>query len=449
MSSQLHILQQTPSPPLAPKGVPPWYHLLPGDPPLVFLTNRSQLFEADAEWFRLLSANHAVAIEELRMKNGFASKGDLHEELGGLNALSLNVAQACNLSCTYCYADQGKFGGTVSMMDARTASMVVNDFLASAPGPRPTIGFIGGEPLLNRPAIRAAVDTALKKGRERQLNPGFSITTNGTLITPEDLDFFRELKFSLSVSLDGGAEINDRHRITPQGRGSAAKVIQALSPLLEDPGPCKVSARVTIARGQLQILPRIEALSAVGFNEIGVSPLRTSPDSSLVLHESDWPVFLDEMIRVAEVERSRLTQGMPFRFSNLASAIKQIHRGYAKPLPCGSAVNYVSANASGNYYTCHRTLDDPRFYLGSAHSGISSDARRRFLQGRLVDSQEPCRTCWARYLCGGACHAEVIAAGRSGCDYVRGWLEYCLRFYYWMIKHTAGQGLLQESSHGA
>jgi len=23
----------------------------------------------------------------------------------------------------------------------------------------------------------------------------------------------------------------------------------------------------------------------------------------------------------------------------------------------------------------------------------------------------------------------VLSAGRSGCDYIRGWLEYCLRFY--------------------
>src|SRR2546426_1054474 len=35
----------------------------------------------------------------------------------------------------------------------------------------------------------------------------------------------------------------------------------------------------------------------------------------------------------------------------------------------------------------------------------------------------------ASYLCGGGCHAEVLSAGRSGCDYIRGWLEYCLEFY--------------------
>src|SRR4029077_17120148 len=90
---------------------------------------------------------------------------------------------------------------------------------------------------------------------------------------------------------------------------------------------------------------------------------------------------------------------------------------------------YVSVSAQGEYFTCHRTIDDARFSLGSTANGLSLQQRESFLHARNVDRQEPCRTCWARYLCGGGCHAEVLSAGRSGCDYIRGWLEYCLRFY--------------------
>jgi uncharacterized protein len=42
---------------------------------------------------------------------------------------------------------------------------------------------------------------------------------------------------------------------------------------------------------------------------------------------------------------------------------------------------------------------------------------------------EPCRSCWARYLCGGGCYHEVERRGRIGCDYIRGWLEFCLAAY--------------------
>jgi uncharacterized protein len=132
------------------------------------------------------------------------------------------------------------------------------------------------------------------------------------------------------------------------------------------------------------------------------------------------------MIRASEIEWTRIQSGQHWRFSNLATAVKQIHQGAARPLPCGSVANYVSVSARGEYYTCHRTIGDRRFYLGSGEA--SANHRSRFLAERHVDRQEPCRSCWARYLCGGGCHAEVIN-GRSGCDYIRDWLDYCLRFY--------------------
>jgi hypothetical protein len=45
-------------------------------------------------------------------------------------------------------------------------------------------------------------------------------------------------------------------------------------------------------------------------------------------------------------------------------------------------------------------------------------------KGPLPPGERP-----ARYLCGGGCHHEVIARGRPACDYIRGWLHYCLQAY--------------------
>ena len=56
-------------------------------------------------------------------------------------------------------------------------------------------------------------------------------------------------------------------------------------------------------------------------------------------------------------------------------------------------------------------------------------ARAGWLAQRHVDRQEPCRGCWARYLCGGGCHHEVLNRGRVACDFIRGWLDYCLHAY--------------------
>jgi uncharacterized protein len=142
---------------------------------------------------------------------------------------------------------------------------------------------------------------------------------------------------------------------------------------------------------------------------------------------------LQEMIRAAHEEIRRLPDGKKLRFSNFESALRQIHFGTSRDLPCGSASNYVSVDSTGQYFTCHRTINDPRFFLGNLNGGLSIAARESFLSARAVDRQAPCRSCWARYLCGGGCHSEVISTGRSGCDFIRGWLEFCLRSYDTLI----------------
>jgi uncharacterized protein len=408
---------------------PPRIHLLPGDPPLVFVVEGSQLFETTPEFFEELSSDTRVPKATVLDRVRVASPRPAECVLPLPTAISLNVAQACNLSCSYCYADEGRFGGRATMMSQEVARAAIDRLLKHSDGQRVTVGFIGGEPFLNRNLLYWAVEYTVARAKEIGATVGFSVTTNGTLLTRDDVDLLRSHAFAISVSLDGGAEVNDRDRRSRGGESAFELSLERLRPLLQAPGRAKISARATVTRRDLRVLERIEALVAVGFCEVGVSPLRTSPVAGLALEERDWPVFLDQMVRASEAELQELPQLGHLRFSNLAAAFKQLHAGYCKPLPCGSAASYVSVGARGEYFTCHRTVDDPRYKLGNITEGLSSGLREDFLRTRHVDMQQPCRSCWARYLCGGGCHAEVLSAGRSGCDYIRGWLEYCLRTY--------------------
>jgi uncharacterized protein len=409
----------------------PWMHLVPGSRPLVLVVNGSRLYEVSPELFARLSAGDETsmrgfhdAVGEFGRSPDPSSYGDLALPV----SLSLNVAQACNLSCSYCYADKGRFGGPARLMEREIAIEAIDRLLAGAEGRRVTIGFIGGEPFLNRSLIHECVEYARERGRELGTHVGFSVTTNATVLEPADLDLMRRNGFSVSVSLDGVGALNDRHRRDRVG-SSSSRAIEAVRPLLDDPGRARVAARVTVPRDDLRVLGRVEALAAAGFGEVGVSPLRSSAEPELQLRDEDWAKFLAEMVRAGEAEWGRVRGGGAWRFSNLAIALKELHRGSCRPLPCGAANGYVSLSARGEYFTCHRAVDDARYRLGSLTEGLDSGARGRFLLARHVERQEPCRSCWARYLCGGGCHVEVIAAGRTGCDYIRGWLDYCLGLY--------------------
>ena len=417
----------------------PQFHVFPGPQPLVLAVQGSRLFAVDEDLGQLLSLGDSGAIAELEQYAELASPPLLPEDAGPPPiALSLNIAQACNLACSYCYADEGRFRGTAKLMPIQIARRAIDRLFDDTEAPRLAIGFIGGEPFLNRPVLEDAVSYAAKRAEADGRRVAFSIATNATLLNDSDCDLLRSHGFSVSVSVDGDQVLHDQQRPTHYGEGSYHRTIASLRPLLNDPGDARIAARATVTRLDLQIANRVEHLTSLGFTEVGVSPARTSASPALAFREDDWLPFLSEMRIAGDRETRRILAGARPVFSNLANALGRLHRGSCRPLPCGSGASYVSVGADGDYWTCHRTVGDPRFQLGGVGSGLDESSRQSFVRERLVDRVEPCRACWARYLCGGGCHAEVAAAGRTGCDYIRGWLEYCIRTYDRLLSESPG-----------
>jgi uncharacterized protein len=109
--------------------------------------------------------------------------------------------------------------------------------------------------------------------------------------------------------------------------------------------------------------------------------------------------------------------------------LREIGRGTHRPYPCGAGAGYFGVSAEGTLSACHRFVGDEAAEMGSVQTGVDRSRQVRWLTDRHVHRQAPCGSCWARYLCGGGCHHEVIHRGRPACDYIRGWLHYCLGAY--------------------
>jgi len=91
----------------------------------------------------------------------------------------------------------------------------------------------GGEPLLaGLPFYRTAVEFQKKHGHSGQV-VGNSLQTNGLLLNSEWMDFFKEYKFFVGISLDGPERMHDIYRQYPDGRGSFQDVMKSVR-LLKD-----------------------------------------------------------------------------------------------------------------------------------------------------------------------------------------------------------------------
>jgi uncharacterized protein len=347
-------------------------------------------------------------------------------------SISLNVSSNCNLSCSYCYASRGNFNGAQpAPMTWPVAQAAIDRLLASADARAPvTVGFLGGEPFVNRALVHQAVHYASAAARQVDIDVRFSVTTNGTLFRQADLALLRSHRFAVTVSVDGGQPVQDSQRPLAgrPGRGSFHLVRQGVESLLAEPGLAQLAARATILTSDLDLASRFSAIVDLGFAEVGFSPLRVSPGAVSALHDEHWAIYLEALTAVARGELERAKDGKSIRLTNFAIALKQLYRGAASPYPCGAGGGYFSVAADGAWYACHRAIGNTAYRLGDS-AGLARDLRMSFLAERHVHAQEDCRRCWARYLCSGGCHQEASTRTQASCDFIRGWLQFCLGAY--------------------
>lgn len=411
------------------------FHLFDGGEtgPHLLLADGSQVFGVDAAFAEALRAAEPDQARAMLGEVGLGHRdfiGAVPLEAPPLRALSLSVAQRCNLGCTYCYAEGGDFGAPPRDMEWEVAEAAVRRLIeAAVPGERVSLAFLGGEPLSNSALIRRATELAAELAAAKRVRIGFAITTNGTLLGETEGDFLARFGFSVTISLDGVGAAHDRLRPTKGGRGSFDRIRAKVVALRQRHPRLPIAARVTVTPRNLELRETLDGLLGLGFDSVGFSPVLHAPSGRDEMQEMDLDCLLQGMIGCGEEYERRVAAGEPYGFSNLKTALQEIHRGTHRPYPCGAGAGYFGVSALGELAACHRFVGDPAHTMGDVGAGVDLAAQQAWLDERRVDQQEPCRTCWARYLCGGGCHYEAIHRGRPACDYIRGWLDYALGAY--------------------
>lgn len=418
------------------KPVSPNIHLIRGSKQTnIFIPNGSRIYKIDDETEEtlksLLELKDEKAIEYRLAAMGIDPSPQINDtplSSPPMHALSLSIVQKCNMGCTYCYADQGDFGGPSKKMSFETAKTAIDMLINQRePGDNVQITFLGGEPLMNRKDIYTVTEYAANLGKEKAVNVQFSITTNGTLVREEDADFFERHKFAVTISLDGLKEQHDSLRTMKNGTGSYDRIMKNIQPLLKKQKNMQVSARVTVTPDNMNLGDTLDAFIGLGFHSVGFSPLLKSSNGKNEMSEEDLQQLLGGMIDCGLRFEKAVLQGKRYPYLNMINALKEIDKGTHRPYPCGAGAGYFGVSADGELSACHRFVNEPRGKMGTLKDGVDTNLQNTWLEERHVHNQSPCTECWARYLCGGGCHHEVIDKGRTACDYIRGWLHFTLQ----------------------
>ncbi|MGC9014688.1 MAG: radical SAM protein [Thermoproteota archaeon] len=202
---------------------------------------------SNPEFFRMLSKLHTY-FSAFITYDVHSTKGITEEEVlrylyrYGFQELILETTTACNMRCRYCiysgiYKDFRLHSD--SCMSLNTALKAVDMYLRYIekgseynPLRDPSIAFFGGEPLLNFNLIRNVVNY-VKYKYLRDYKVRFIISTNGTLLTDEVIDFLLLNSFTVNISLDGPQEEHNRNRIYSNGEGTFRMIMENIEKMRE------------------------------------------------------------------------------------------------------------------------------------------------------------------------------------------------------------------------
>jgi serine-type anaerobic sulfatase-maturating enzyme len=148
----------------------------------------------------------------------------------GFHVIAKPIGPLCNLNCAYCFylEKQALFGsGEPYRMSDEVLSKFVANYIISQPTPVVEFVWQGGEPsLMGLDFFRRAVEYQRPYRKLKTINNSFQ--TNGTLLTDEWCEFFKEHNFFIGLSLDGPEAIHDRYRRQRSGQPTFKAVIKGL-----------------------------------------------------------------------------------------------------------------------------------------------------------------------------------------------------------------------------
>jgi uncharacterized protein len=333
-----------------------------------------------------------------------------------ITKLVFDLASTCNMGCSYCFADRGRYGVTKSsgpkLLTTELAADIIEKVLKNCDH-LGHIKFFGGEPLLAFDAIREICERTKAAAHQKLLTraPTFNIITNGTVYSAAIAKTLAEHSVRMTVSVDGPKTIHDAQRTFSNGKGTFDRIAKNIKKFHE-------------AGCQLGVL---EAVFTPLHCELGVSMVglyKSLMDSfedifeMIVVHPLDQPT-LDHMPN-SEFKTKYISemQGQTKELYNFLmlhdtgtlqrarflQMLKMLTNTVRDENLCGVGSDIITVKADGSVYSCYVFSEMEAYRYGSILTDefwkkYSDGSSSTVMQVGSRFKHEACKACDVQKVC--------------------------------------------------
>lgn len=343
-----------------------------------------------------------------------------------VKALCLHIAHDCNLSCKYCFAEEGMYHGKKAELMSPEVGKKALDFLVANSGDRRNleVDFFGGEPLLNFETVKEIVRYGRNIEKKNKKKFRFTLTTNGVLVNDDVIEFANKEMDNVVLSIDGRKEINDKMRpFRKEGVSTYDIILPKLKKFADSRNQERYYVRGTFTRENLDFSKDVIHLADQGFKQISVEPVVAKETDSYALKKEDLPKLFEEYENLAAEMIKRDGTDKEFNFFHFMIDLSGGPCVYKRLSGCGSGTEYLAVTPTGDLYPCHQFVGNTDFLMGNVNDGVTNTAVRDRFKNCNVYAKKTCRTCFARYYCSGGCAAnaynfsgDILGDYETGCE---------------------------------
>lgn len=325
--------------------------------------------------------------------------------------LTLSLTHNCNLSCHYCYAGEKK----ALVMSRSTAINAVEMILAENVdnSRRLEVGFFGGEPLLEWDLLVFIMEYIKQRCADISRQFCFTITTNGTMLTKDKIQYLNKSGCYTAISIDGNRQMHDCNRTFLNTSSSWEATLCGLKTALTHDASIETISVVTPNNVEYASDGIIWLAENTSVNFISINP-----DFYCTWDESHCTQLAESMEKITDYFIKRYHNGRPLRISFIHNkVVARIKGGLSCEDHCGFGKQEIAVAPSGRIYPCERLIGndtDDTMCIGTVNNGIDVQRVMALYENRAPQSPV-CNACSIKNVCQNSCGCtNYLMTGNTG-----------------------------------
>lgn len=352
--------------------------------------------QEQVEKLESLAANNESdkVLETLSNHTSLADRNPYGVGYDSTSTFYLLLNEKCNFHCKYCYSAEGRSNEELSKEQVFTALKYFLSKKRNAPDSRTIMFMGGGEPTLSWDLVEKATIFAEEQAANNNITLKKQLSTNGSILTPRMVEFYKEHKFELQFSFDVIPKVQNEQR------GQFDKVSTNLKLLGENGIKCRIRSTVTHLNVDKMTemvelchreYPNVKHLTC----EHVVDPNYFSATEIVTKFYDKYYISFIDAQSLADKYNIEL-------FSTSSGTIRALRDRFCFNLYC--ITPYGTLTTCPNISSPKEKGYEDAIFGEINDQGITfSDKAYERLTSGSISTYSECKDCWAKWNCGGGC----------------------------------------------